>query len=120
MNKYPKRSVTGSSFNARVTIVPRVPENVNERQEEPNISKGGITTIRSSLLLEESMHEKFRELCHRENIVRACWVEAAIILAEENPELMGRIKKLAKELTFSRKEEADDRRRVTMFENRKK
>lgn len=80
----------------------------------------GIKTIRSSLLLEESMHVKFRDWCNRNEIIRACWVEAAMILAEQDPQLLERIEELAKELTFKRKEEADDKRRVTMWENRKK
>lgn len=67
----------------------------------------------------ESMHEKFRGRCHKGGIIRACWLEAALILAEKDPELMTKIEDLAKELTAIRKEEADDRRRVTMFENRK-
>lgn len=82
--------------------------------------ENGISTIRSSLLLEESMHYKFRDLCNKEDIIRACWLEATLILAERDPELMRKIEDLAKDLTLKRKELADDRRRVTMYENRKK
>jgi hypothetical protein len=70
--------------------------------------------------MENSMHRKFSDRCHTGGIIRACWVEAALTLAEADPELMKRIEDLAKELTYIRKEQADDRRRVTMYENRKK
>jgi hypothetical protein len=66
------------------------------------------------------MHAKFKEWCDKGGIIRACWLEAAMILAEHDPALMAKLETLAKERTLQRKEEADDKRRVTMYQNRKK
>lgn len=112
-------------LNSRPKVPPRTEEPVDVNPETstsryPDTKNKGIVTIRSSLLMEESMHKKFRGRCNEGDIIRACWLEAALILAEKDPELMKKIEDLAKELTALRKEEADDRRRVTMFENRKK
>jgi hypothetical protein len=112
------------------TVPPRTDELNQQAPVQPNpvTSQSGyldthtqvIETTRSSLLMENSMHRKFSDRCHTGGIIRACWVEAALTLAEADPELMKRIEDLAKELTYIRKEQADDRRRVTMYENRKK
>jgi hypothetical protein len=120
-------------LNQRPKVPPRTDEEVQNNPEVSvprnngttksvykDIEESGIKTVRSSLLLEESMHFKFRDWCNRNGIIRACWVEAAMIIAEKDPQLLKQIEELAKELTSQRKEEADDKRRVTMWENRKK
>lgn len=112
MKGYPVNN-PNDSFDVRVTILP---DSDNKNAETP---RNGIETIRSSILLEKSIHEKFRKCCNDKNLVRACWLEAAFMLAEQDSRLKEKIEALAEKLTLQRKDVADDRRRVTMYENRK-
>lgn len=84
---------------------------------KPELSNSPLT-VRSTIRLEEDMDQALRQLCATQRISKEVFLEAALHLCQQDPQLMQATLKEAKRRYKRRKAAGEDRRFETMRQKR--
>ncbi|MDV3002726.1 MAG: hypothetical protein N5P05_004381 (plasmid) [Chroococcopsis gigantea SAG 12.99] len=75
-----------------------------------------IQTSRTTIRLEASIDEEFRNICHEERITKETWIEAALLYLMDRPDELAEVIGVAQARLKQRKAIADCKRAKTMQE----
>lgn len=71
------------------------------------------TVVRNSILLEEAAQNLLTQICDQEKLIKAVWIEAAVVCLQNHPEVMEEVFEEARSRLAIRKEAARIRQAKT-------